>query len=1045
MAAIAGTPPEMRRDVDGERYTRRQFEGCYGGDAEACWDSAVPDGHEWVAIFHCNHLTEKECVDKQLLGGPMSSERALIRPGRGIADGTALVLFNFKTKQVLAPLRAAGAPGRNLDSSAWKGRFPWQVRTSRHAGPGGAWPAQHWPAGGLAGQLCQPGWISSHKLPPAWFPRAELLRAEPAAPIAPKTLPRAPARAEPPAPIAPRTLPRAPARAEPPAPISPRTPPRRKPPSPARSPDNLSDLERDVFSDAVAPQDGVEPLSLEGQAEMASLTTYQRQAVQQVVVIAGGRTERALQLCRDADFDVNRAVNFAFAEEAGFAPEPAPAPLSAMDEMMTVARTKRHQADAARPCCGDTNPSDRGPQAGPPPSDSAVAMSEAVTWQQQELLVSEARSPTHQEALAPDEQEKHEGFCDECRMWDKGSTDDIDGGWYCQKCWAAMESRAGAQPDIVYMKLSSAPVVDQAETRLLAVLRVFGVRYQQHIMTENEQGQYIIRDEIDAAKLEAPHICILSGKAEKIGLIMDGQRNEEFYFNEGVSQICKRLATREVQAASTADSPHAAKRRDFVVHKVIIEKFKKMLLEGPEGASAATGKGKAPMQDKQQGKQQQKHRPGKVTAGSVGGGSFAALGDLSGSSTSDSDDDAEQHLAGGQGGTCMRRSLLSTLPRGRAEQEAQKSAAKLMSSYFFRDLAEDTLGSENKVMCAEAWRRAGDRPDPMIPHNESAWPNVRVAFGLLIERWWGVERRDPVVEASMDRLLRWCRDAAQSLEKEAKRNANLLIAGWEDDDSGVEQHQSYRPNESGEDMVNLSHGKVPVTLSAGRMDMLRSLLCEHSAQHEQQFRTRVYNCLLRYETLAKFDQGTQGSLPERVFDVLSDSFGVTHECFASPLNVTMRSFNSVFPDVDKFFGSQGSFFDFWPDTGAFEANPPFDEGSVAAMFQHINAVLLKAEEDKGRDEEQLPLLYVTVTPFVPQDGQCRPEDRFMLHQLRLPARTHVYTMGMRHRKADEWQCPSETCVCFVGNRAAARQWAVTEDKLRQLQAAWAPKSLLGLQ
>ena len=295
----------------------------------------------------------------------------------------------------------------------------------------------------------------------------------------------------------------------------------------------------------------------------------------------------------------------------------------------------------------------------------------------------------------------------------------------------------------------------------------------------------------------------------------------------------------------------------------------------------------------------------------------------------------------------------------------------------------------------------------------------------------------------MDKLLRWCRDGAVSLEKEAKKNANLLHPGWEDGESGVEQHENHRSND---DMVELSHGRVTVTLNAERMGMLRSLLIEHSAQHEQQFRTRVYNCLLRYETLSKFDQGTQGSLPDRVFEVLTESFGVTHECFASPLNVTMRSFNSVFPDVDKYFGSQGSFFDFWPDTGAFEANPPFDEGSVAAMFQHINAVLLKAEENlRGGEEEQLPLLFVTVTPFVPQDGQCRPEDRFILRQLTLPAKTHVYTMGMRHRKADEWQCPSDTVVWFVGNQAAAKQWPVTEDNLRQLKAAWAPKSWLGLQ
>lgn len=59
--------------------------------------------------------------------------------------------------------------------------------------------------------------------------------------------------------------------------------------------------------------------------------------------------------------------------------------------------------------------------------------------------------------------------------------------------------------------------------------------------------------------------------------------------------------------------------------------------------------------------------------------------------------------------------------------------------------------------------------------------------------------------------------------------------------------------------------------------------------------------LLRYETLFFLDQGTQGALPHRAFTHLQKTFGVTHECFASPLNVsfTSQTFNSLFVDVGK--------------------------------------------------------------------------------------------------------------------------------------------------
>jgi hypothetical protein len=57
-------------------------------------------------------------------------------------------------------------------------------------------------------------------------------------------------------------------------------------------------------------------------------------------------------------------------------------------------------------------------------------------------------------------------------------------------------------------------------------------------------------------------------------------------------------------------------------------------------------------------------------------------------------------------------------------------------------------------------------------------------------------------------------------------------------------------------------------------------------------------------------------------------FGVKHECFASPLNAELASFNSLFPDTDSFFGGRGSFFDFAPLTGSFECNPPADHAAV---------------------------------------------------------------------------------------------------------------------
>ena len=101
-----------------------------------------------------------------------------------------------------------------------------------------------------------------------------------------------------------------------------------------------------------------------------------------------------------------------------------------------------------------------------------------------------------------------------------------------------------------------------------------------------------------------------------------------------------------------------------------------------------------------------------------------------------------------------------------------------------------------------------------------------------------------------------------------------------------------------------------------------------------------------------------------------EKFNIAHECFASPLNVslTSSSFNSLFYDVDKHFGSQGSFFTSSPLTGTYEVNPPFDPGSVRATYEHIDRLLRKNEAKSKLDEQQcgeyasLPLLFVVVAP-----------------------------------------------------------------------------------
>lgn len=78
------------------------------------------------------------------------------------------------------------------------------------------------------------------------------------------------------------------------------------------------------------------------------------------------------------------------------------------------------------------------------------------------------------------------------------------------------------------------------------------------------------------------------------------------------------------------------------------------------------------------------------------------------------------------------------------------------------------------------------------------------------------------------------------------------------------------------------------------------------------FIPRVWCMLRRYQSFlgnlthaAQESEISQSSLPVSVFECLQRHFGVSFECFASPMNCYFRQFCSAFGDTDTYFGSRG--------------------------------------------------------------------------------------------------------------------------------------------
>uniref|UniRef100_A0A8C6L937 mRNA (2'-O-methyladenosine-N(6)-)-methyltransferase n=1 Tax=Nothobranchius furzeri TaxID=105023 RepID=A0A8C6L937_NOTFU len=232
------------------------------------------------------------------------------------------------------------------------------------------------------------------------------------------------------------------------------------------------------------------------------------------------------------------------------------------------------------------------------------------------------------------------------------------------------------------------------------------------------------------------------------------------------------------------------------------------------------------------------------------------------------------------------------------------------------------------------------------------------------------------------------------------------------------------------EMVKVNRGHF------SKLELLYRYSCIDDPRFDK-FLSRVWCLLKRYQVMfgsgANEGTGLQGALPVAVFEALNRQFGVTFECFASPLNCYFKQFCSAFPDIDGFFGSRGPFLSFSPVSGSFEVNPPFCEELMAAMVTHFEDLL---------DQSSEPLSFII---FVPEwrdpvtPALTRMEgSRFLRHQLSIPAYEHEYRSGGQHickREDMYYRAVHGTAVLFLQNDAGFAKWAPTPERLAELTTA----------
>ncbi|XP_014260004.1 phosphorylated CTD-interacting factor 1 [Cimex lectularius] len=231
---------------------------------------------------------------------------------------------------------------------------------------------------------------------------------------------------------------------------------------------------------------------------------------------------------------------------------------------------------------------------------------------------------------------------------------------------------------------------------------------------------------------------------------------------------------------------------------------------------------------------------------------------------------------------------------------------------------------------------------------------------------------------------------------------------------------------------------TPLCLNAQhlqKLEFLYKMSCFDDKKMEL-FLPRVWMVLKRYNTYLGGSHSTQTALPVSVFECLNKVFGVTFECFASPLNCYFKQYCSAFPDTDSYFGSRGPILDLKAVSGSFAANPPYCEELMEATVTHFERLLSDSTEalsfiffiPEWRDPTSQALLKLEASVFKRK-------------QVVVPSYEHEYRHGFQHmlpKTEVNVKSAHGTVVIWLQNNAGFQLWGPVEDRVELLLESFRP-------
>jgi hypothetical protein len=123
----------------------------------------------------------------------------------------------------------------------------------------------------------------------------------------------------------------------------------------------------------------------------------------------------------------------------------------------------------------------------------------------------------------------------------------------------------------------------------------------------------------------------------------------------------------------------------------------------------------------------------------------------------------------------------------------------------------------------------------------------------------------------------------------------------------------------------------------------------------------IWIILFRYQLLGSNNH--QLGVKNEIMTNMNKNYNLNFECFASSINSTFSKYCSIYYDVERYFGSVGSFYNLVPKKGTFGVNPPYQKDIIETALSKLVTCLEDAETNKNK------LTFIITIPIWDKEGK----------------------------------------------------------------------------